>query len=256
MSPVTDHLAPILKKLRLSGVLDSLDLRLTQAVDGNLDYAEFLLRLLCDEIERRESKQLTLRLRKAAFEDERSLDDFDFAFNPQVPKAKIIDLATCHFVERHENVLLIGPTGVGKSHIAQALGHRACRLGHHVLFTSAQDMLVSLREARADRTYERRLLRFTTPDLLLVDDLGLRPLQHDEPLDLYEIVRQRYQRSATIFTSNRAIEEWGPIFRDAILASAAVDRILHNAHVIVMEGDTYRNPPPGRPRPKALPKAV
>ncbi|MCB9703053.1 MAG: ATP-binding protein [Myxococcales bacterium] len=168
----------------------------------------------------------------------------------QIPKAKIIDLATCHFVGRHENVLLIGPTGVGKSHIAQSLGHRACRLGHPVLFTSAQDMLASLREARADRTYERRLVRFTTPELLIIDDLGLRPLQHDEPLDLYEIVRQRYQRSATIFTSNRAIEEWGPIFHDAILASAAVDRILHNAHVIVMEGDTYRNPPPGRPPSK------
>lgn len=249
---LSEHLSPVLKKLRLSGILETLDLRLREAAEGNLDYVEFLFRLLHDETERRDQKQLSARIRKASFEHERTLEAFDFAFNATIPKSKIIDLATCHFIERSENVLLVGPTGVGKSHIAQALGHRACRKGHSVFFVSAHDLLSQLRMARADNTFERRLLRFTAPDLLIVDDLGLRPLQGDEPLDLYEVVRQRYERGSMIISSNRAIDEWGALFKDNLLASAAVDRLLHHAHVVVMEGDTYRNPPASR-RPSAKP---
>lgn len=190
MSP-TDDLIPILKKLRLSGVLQSLDLRMRQAVEDNLAHSEFLLRLFTDELERRDAKQLDQRLRRASFEHHKTIEDFDFAFNPNVPKAKVIDLATCHFVQRRENVLIVGKTGVGKSHIAQAIGHRSCLLGHTVLFVSAQQLLGQLRAARADQSYERKLLRFTTPDLLIVDDLGLRGLLDDEPMDLYEVIRHR-----------------------------------------------------------------
>src|SRR5690606_40520503 len=149
--------------------------------EDDLAHGEFLYRLLADEAERRDAKQLELRLRRASFEHATALEDFDFHFNPQVPKAKIIDLATCAFVDRRENVLLVGRTGVGKSHIAQALGHRACRAGHHVLYISAHDMLTQLRAARADGSLDRRMARFTAADLLIVDDLGLRPLVHDEP---------------------------------------------------------------------------
>ena len=242
----TDDLAPVLKTLRLSGVLQSLDIRARQASEDNLSHAEFLFRLLTDEVERRESKQLHHRLRRASFESLRSLEDFDFHFNPKAPKAKIIDLATCNFIEKKANVLLAGPTGTGKSHIAQAIGHRACQAGYAVLYVSAHDMLAQLRAARADNGFDKQMLRFTAPDLLIVDDLGLRPLTDQEPIDLYEVIRRRYERGAMIVTSNRALEEWHPLFDDDLLASAAMDRLLHHSHVVVLEGDSYRNPPKGK----------
>jgi DNA replication protein DnaC len=239
---VADDLVPVLKKLRLSGVLQSLELRNREALDDGLAHTEYLYRLLSDEVERRESKQLSLRMRRASFETMKSIEDFDFQFNPKVPKAKVLELATCQFVERNDNVLIIGQTGVGKSHLAQALGQRACRAGYSALYMALHDMLVQLRASRADQSYEKRIARFTSPDLLILDDLGLRPLTGDEPLDLYEIIRRRYERSALIITSNRAIEEWYPLFGDPLLASAAMDRLLHHATVIDIDGESYRNP--------------
>ncbi len=243
---VSDDLVPILKKLRLSGVLQTLDLRTNEAVDASLSHSEFLFRLCSDEVERRESKQLELRMRRAAFDGLKRLEDFQWAFNAQIPKAKIVDLATCNFVERKENIVLTGPTGVGKSHIAQAIGERACRMGHSVFYTSAHRMLSDLRAARADQTYDKKMLRVTSPGVLVIDDLGLRPLELDEPIDLYEIIRQRYEVGSIIATSNRALEEWYPLFLDDLMASAAMDRLLHHSHVVVMEGHSYRNPPDGK----------
>jgi len=245
MTPMhpTEDLIPILKKLRLSGVLQTLDMRLRQAVDDDVPHSEFLLRLLTDEVERRDAKQLDTRLRKASFEHRKSLEDFDFTFNPNVPKTKIIDLATCGFVGKRENVCIVGQTGVGKSHIAQAIGHRACLAGHNVIYVPAHQMLKDLRASRADGTHERRLARYSSVDLLIIDDLGLRPLAGEEPLDLYEIIRQRYERASTMITSNRALEEWAPLFNDDLLANAAMDRLLHHAHIIEVTGASYRNPP-------------
>lgn len=129
---------------------------------------------------------------------------------------------------------------MGKSHLAQALGHRACRAGHGVLFTSADALFQQLRAARGDGSWERRLLRFTAPDLLILDDLGLKPLKNDEPADLYEVIRARYEHGATIITSNRAVEELLPLWNDPLLGTSAMDRLLHHAHVLILEGESYR----------------
>jgi len=241
MSP-TDELIPLLKRIRLSGVLESLDLRIKQAVEDQVSFPEFLLRVVTDEVERRDAKQLTTRLRKANFEHAKTLEDFDFAFNPQIPKHKVIDLATCAFVKRRRNALILGDTGTGKSHVAQAIGHRACLLGLDVLFISAQKLFASMRAARADDSYDRVLTRYSRPDLLIIDDLGLRSLKHDEPLDLYEIIRARYEQGSMLITSNRAVDEWPALFEDALMASAAMDRLLHDATVLLFEGESFRNP--------------
>lgn len=236
----TDELIPLLKKLRLSGVLDTLDLRVREAADDSLAHSEFLVRLLRDEVERRASKQLTSRIRRANFEHAKTLEAFDFTFNASVPKSKVIDLATCGFIGRHENVVLVGPTGVGKSHVAQALGHRACRAGHTVLFIRAADLFNDLRASRADNSVTRRMQRYLNVDVLIIDDLGLRPLQHTDTIDLYDVIRGRYERGSIVLTSNRSVEELYPLFGDPLLASAAMDRLLHHAHVIEMTGKSFR----------------
>ena len=237
---ISHQLVPKLKNLRLSGVLATLEVRTQQAIEEKLSYVEFLQRLLEDEVERRAQKQLALRLRRASFDLEKTLEGFDFSFNLSINRQQVFDLATCHFVERHESVLVQGPAGVGKSHLAQALGHEACRRGFDVLFVPISRMLLHLNGGRADGTYERRLAAYVRPDLLILDDFGLKPLAAPGPEDFYEVINERYEHGALIVTSNRAFSEWPDLFCNPLLASAALDRLAHNAHQITITGDSFR----------------
>jgi DNA replication protein DnaC len=234
------QLIPHLKRLRLSGVLETLETRNQQAIDGQWSYVEFLSRLLEDEVERRAQKQLALRIRRAAIDTTKTLEGFDFNFNPQLNRQQILELATCNYIRRKRNVLLCGPTGVGKTHLAQALTHAACRLGFTALFVNTYRMLQHLHGGRADGTLERRLQTYLRPDLLVLDDFGLKPLQPPGPADLYDIINERYERGSILITSNRALEEWADLFGDPLLASAGLDRLTHRAHVILMPGSSYR----------------
>jgi DNA replication protein DnaC len=234
------QLTPHLKRLRLSGILETLEARNQQAIAGQWTYIEFLARLLEDEVERRAQKQLALRIRRAAINTTKTLEGFDFSFNPQLNRQQILELATCNYIRQRRNVLLCGPTGVGKSHLAQALAHAACRQGHTALFVNTYRMLQHINGGRADGTLERRLQTYLRPDLLVLDDFGLKPLQSPGPEDLYDVINERYERGSILVTSNRALEEWPELFGDPLLASAGLDRLTHRAYVILMPGSSYR----------------
>jgi DNA replication protein DnaC len=234
------HLIPKLKALRLSGILDTLEVRTQQAIAEQWTYGDFLERLLEDEVERRGQKQLALRVRRAALNTGKTLETFDFTFNPGVNRQLIYDLATGNFIRDRRNVLLCGPTGVGKSHLAQALAHEACRRGFDVVFTDAHKMLRHLQAGRADGTYDKRLAAYTRVDLLVIDDFGLKPMQSPAAQDMYDVINERYEHGAILLTSNRAPAEWATWFADPLLASAGLDRLSHRAHVLIITGASYR----------------
>jgi DNA replication protein DnaC len=237
---LTHQLTPMLRTLRLSGILETLEVRNRQAVESRTSFVEFLTLLLQDEVERRAQPALRLRLRRGAFDPGKTLEGFDFHFNPQLNKAQVFDLATSQFVARHENVLIYGPTGVGKSHLAHALAHEACRRGFEVCFVSTAKMLAHLAGGRADGTLAHRLARYLRPDLLVLDDFGLKALRPPGPEDLYDIIHERYERASILLTSNRDRSEWADLFGEPLLASAALDRLTHRAHFVKITGASYR----------------
>jgi DNA replication protein DnaC len=235
------QLAEQLRHLRLSGVLETLDARNRQAIDDKWSYQEFLSRLLEDEVERRTQKQLNLRLRRGALNTTKTLEGFDFDFNPNLSRQQILELATCEFVRQRRNLLICGPTGVGKSHLGQALGQEAARQGFDVLFTSVQKMLQHLNGGRADSSWERRMANYLRPDLLILDDFGLKSIQPPGPEDLYDVINERYEHGSILLTSNRAPSEWADLFQNPLLASAGLDRLLDRAEVVVIRGPSYRS---------------
>lgn len=229
-----------LKTLKLGGMLLTLELRRAQAEDQRLGHVEFLALLLDDEIDRRQSKMLAQRLHRARFEEEKTLEEFDWTFNPQIPAEQLRNLATCSFVERHESVLLCGPVGVGKTHAAQALGHAACRAGYNVLFTKTSAFLRDLAGGRADGSWEPRLRRYLQNDVLVLDDFGMREFTPTQAEDLYELICERFRVRSMIVTSNRSPKDWYALFPNPVLAESALDRLVNSAHHVILRGRTYR----------------
>lgn len=238
---IPDHqLTPYLKQLRLSGVLATLDTRTEQAIREQWGFTEYLTRVLADEAERRQQKQLDQRLRRGRVQAAKTLESFDFSFNPAINRQQLLDLATCSFVRKRRNLLICGQTGVGKTHLAQALANEAARQGFDVLCTDAHRLLLHLQAGRADGSVERRLASYTKPALLVIDDFGLKPLPPTGPADLYDVINERYERGSIILTSNRAVEEWPELFGDPLLANAGLDRLAHGATVVLITGKSYR----------------
>jgi len=235
------QLTPKLKQLRLSGVLQTLESRHRQAVDGKWSYIEFLERLLEDEVARRSQKQLALRLRRSGVNTSKTLETFDFTFNPAINRQQVLALAASDYIRKKRNLLICGPTGVGKTHLSEALAQEACRQGFQVLFANAYKMLQHLNGGRADGSFDRRLTTYLRPDLLVLDDFGLKPLQSPAPTDLYDVVNERYEKGSILLTSNRPPSEWLGLFGDPLLGSAGIDRLCHRAEILIIRGDSFRS---------------
>ena len=248
MNPMPE-LTPMLKQLRLSGIMDSIESRNCQAIENKMSYMDFLATIITDEIARRNQKKLALALRRANFRNQKTLEEFDFSFNPNINRSLVMDLASCRFITEKVCVFIVGPCGTGKSHLAQALGHSAIRNGYGVLFTSASKMLAQLNAARATNGFDRQFAKISGVDLLIIDDFGLKPLKSDQDEDFHEIIDERYERKSTIVTSNLDIPEWTDAFPNRILGEATLDRLRHGAYTVVLEGKSYRST-----RPVSAPK--
>jgi DNA replication protein DnaC len=246
----TPELAPQLKLLRLSGILDSLEVRNRQAIEGQLAYTEFLAMLIGDEVARRENKKFSMRLRRAQFRTTKTLEQFDFARLPKLNRQLLHELASGRYLQEKAPVLIVGPSGIGKSHLAQALGHCAVRQGVDVVFATCARLTQSLNAARVTGSYERKLATLARVPLLIIDDFGLKPLRAPADEDLRDLIAERYERAATIVTSNLDFDEWDQAFAtNRLLAAATLDRLRHNAYCLELEGPSFRDPKVG-PTPK------
>jgi len=237
---MTHPLLPKLRELSLSGMLLTLEARAIQASERALTPTEFLALLLDDEIERRRQHRLALHMQQSGCDGQKTLAHFDFGAAPGVNRTLIQELATCTFIGRHENILFCGPTGVGKSHLANGLAYEALKRNYRVLCRPIHRFLADVHASQATGTQGRWLSKALTPDLLVLDDFGLQPLFAPMVQNLYDIICERYERGSIIITSNRAFEEWGDVFGDELLASAALDRLTHHAYTVIIRGESYR----------------
>jgi len=247
------ELGGLLKRLRLSGILSTLDARNREAVEQKLAYTDFLALLIQDEVARRDQKKFDLRLKRAGFRSSKTLEAFDFDFNPKAPRELLFDLGTCRFMAEKVAALIVGPCGTGKSHLAQAIGHQAVRKGHNVLFLTQTQLLGSLQKARAIGSFERRFQNLVRVDLLIIDDFGLKPLRSPQDEDLHDLIAERYERASTVVTSNLDFSEWGEAFPNRLLGAATLDRLRDGAYRVILEGDSFRRPKPlpGDPGPSS-----
>jgi len=228
------------RKLRLSGLLSSLELRLQEARTHQLPHEQFLELIFQDELNIRQQRLIEKRTKDAGFRDRKTLEDFDWSFNPTIKRQPFYELATGQFIRQRRDVLLVGPPGLGKSHLVQAIGYEAVKAGFLVTYCSIFDLVRQLQAEQSPAELDRTLARYLKPDLLLIDDMGLKTLPSKSGEILLEVILRRYETRSTLMTSNRPVEEWGKLLHDVPAATAILDRFLHHAETIEMTGRSYR----------------
>ena len=229
-----------LRNLKLSGMAQSLEIRLQEAQSHQLSHAEFLELAVQDEVLLRSDRQIARRIKSAQFRDHKTLDDFDWSFNTSLPRKQVFDLATCRFIREAKDVLWLGPPGLGKSHLVQALGQQAIKQGHTVLYRSVFDLVRDFLHEEVQLSSEKVLAKFLKPDLLIIDDMGMKQLPKRSGEYLFEVVMRRYETRSTMMTSNRPLEDWGKLLGDVPSATAILDRFLHHATILTLTGRSYR----------------
>jgi DNA replication protein DnaC len=237
---MNEALRKTLKQLRLSGLLESLEIRLQEAAGHGLSHCEFLELILQDELAVRGDRKIERRFRTAEFRERKSLEDFDWSFNPSMPRKQIYDLASCRFLREGRDVLWLGPPGVGKSFMVQAIGYQAIKAGYTVYYRSIFDLVRDFLHDEVLGQENKILTRYLKPELLIIDDMGMKQLPRRSGECLFEVVMRRYEMRSTMMTSNRPLEDWGKLLGDAPGASAILDRFLHHAELVQMTGRSYR----------------